>query len=319
MGKYMKKKILFSALGGSLFPDLINYLKDTFELYFHDNNNDLKFEQPEIKFVVSPLISSDNYIDFLKNFIEQNKIDIYIPLIDEELIIVKKKLENYNGVKVICPALDFLKLSLNKYDLMIKLKQENISIIKTIKCNKLDLNKLNFPLIVKPIFGRGSRGVQKVEKKEQVKAYFQFEKHKASEVIIQEFFEGDEYSIGVNVNNLNQLLSVSTRKIFEKKGITIKAKTLKNKKINQLVYSIIDKLKPRGPFNIQLILDKKGELKIFEINPRFSTTLLLSYYSKIDEIKMYLDYYNQNFNGKIIEPKDNLFLKRRWENIFYED
>ena len=309
----MKQRILFSALGGSLFPTLKNYLDNDYEIFFHDSNSDLQYEYPDYNFLKSPKINSKKYIPFLKKYIKSKKIEVYVPLIDEELKIVKKEIEGYMGVKVISPSKDFIKLCLNKLDLMKKLSMENISNIDTYEFSE---NKyLNqFPYIIKPIYGRGSRGVRLVYTKDSF-----FEKnHNNQNLMIQKFISGDEYSVGVNVNNLNQILSISSRKIIEKKGITIKAITAKKEKINKTVKLIVDRLKPCGPFNVQLIIDKQNSINIFEINPRFSTTLLLSYYSGINEIRMYLFYYNKKFKNKLFESRDNLYLKRRWENILYE-
>lgn len=317
MARYIKKRILFSALGGSLFPTLKNYLENKFEIFFHDNNDRLKYEYPNYEFIKSPKVGSCDYIPFLKNYILSKKIDIYIPLIDEELLEVKKSLEGFMNLKVISPNTDFIKITLDKFCLMEKLKNEKISLIESFefKASESIRNLNDYPYIIKPIFGRGSRGIKIVSNKNQLN--YNLNNSNEGE-FIQKFITGTEYTIGVNVNNLNQILSISSRKIIFKKGITIEAVTKKNNLINQTVKKIVKKLKPEGPFNLQLIVDSENNINVFEINPRFSTSLVLSYYSGIREIETYLEYYNKDFKEKFLESKDNLFLKRRWENVFYE-
>ena len=39
-----------------------------------------------------------------------------------------------------------------------------------------------------------------------------------------------------------------------------------------------------GPFNVQLALDSKGDPYVFEINPRFSTSITLTQASGVDEL-----------------------------------
>ena len=77
-------------------------------------------------------------------------------------------------------------------------------------------------------------------------------------------------------------------------------------------------MKPCGPYNVQLFLDKNDEVKIFEINPRFSTTSIMSYEGGVNEIDLFLTYYNSSYKQEIVRPKANLFLRRSWKNNFYE-
>jgi len=310
----MKQRILFSALGGSLFPTLKFFLDSDYEIFFHDKNEKLSYEYPEYNFRPSPEISSEEYIPFLKDYIISKKINVYVPLIDEELIKVKETIEGFKGVKVISPSLNFIKSTLDKFKLMKSLKRDNISKIETFNFENLEKLK-NYPYIIKPIFGRGSRGIQIVSNIDEIKYHLKKQK---SEELIQEYISGVEYTVGVNVNSLNQILSISSRMIIVKRGITIEAKTIRNKQINSIVKSIVKKMEPCGPFNLQLIIDSHNNIKVFEINPRFSTTLILSYYSGINEIKTYLGYYDKKFKSKFEESRSNIYLKRRWENIFYE-
>jgi len=85
-----------------------------------------------------------------------------------------------------------------------------------------------------------------------------------------------------------------------------------------LVEEIVLRLKPLGPFNIQLIRTDKDELKIFEINPRFSTTSILEIAGGLDLIDLYISHYNSEVKLETRYPKEGLVLHRRWESLFYE-
>ena len=80
------KKILISGLGGSLFPYLHDKLKSNYELFYVDLDPDLAKIYPDYNFFPAPAVLDQSYEGFIKNLIEEKQIDIYIPLIDEEII-----------------------------------------------------------------------------------------------------------------------------------------------------------------------------------------------------------------------------------------
>ena len=313
----MKKRILLSGLGGSMFPYLHYQLAGKYDLFYVDCNDRLAYVYPDFNFFKAPKVIDKTYFPFIKEIIEKYNIDFYVPLIDEE-IIDAKKLEGYNNVKTISPTIQFCSLCLNKYLLMKELQNHKLSFIESYTGDKFTYNSDN-TYFVKPIVGRGSRGIRKINSQKQLDAYYILEGYKPNEVLIQEYVEGTEYSIGAAVNNLNQLLIVSIRKIAEKRGITQIATTEKNDLLFGIVEDVVNKLKPFGPINIQLFISPDNEAKIFEINPRFSTTSIMNYAAGINEIDYIIQYLNKDCSSKqILQPKENITLYRRWESIFYE-
>lgn len=310
-----KAKILISGLGGSLFPYLHEQLKDKYDLFYVDNNIHLKEIYPNYNVYHLPLVNSPNYLNEIENIIAKNKITIYIPLIDEEIAPITEAFSN--KLIVIAPVLDFVKLALNKYELMLKLNEKCISLIESYTADNYNF-EMAYPIFLKPIFGRGSRGIFKISNREQYEAYFKlYPKYSKKDILVQEFVEGQEYTIGVLTNNLNELIVVNSKKVLQKNGITQMAVIENNELINDVVKKIIAEFKPSGPFNVQLYITPDNKIKIFEINPRFSTTTVMSYAAEIDEVSLFLNFYNKNYNSEIIFPEDGLNLYRRWENVFY--
>ena len=66
---------------------------------------------------------------------------------------------------------------------------------------------------------------------------------------------------------------------------------------------------PEGIFNVQLIENQNGELYIFEVNPRISTTACLAVHLGCDPIKNYFD---NSDNTRITLPE--VKLTRTWHN-----
>lgn len=311
------KKLLISGLGGSFFPYLHNQLDGKFDLYYVDNNIDLKNVYPDYNFHHVPLVTDKNYLNVLDQIISHNDIDAYLPLIDEEIELVIKRFSE--KLIIIAPNSKFVKLCLNKFDLMAKLDQKNLSVIKTYTADNYS-EELPYPIFLKPISGRGSRGICKIDNKEQYNAFFMlYNQYSPCDILVQENIIGQEYTIGVLTNNLDDIIVINSKKVLSKKGITQRAVTEVNESITSLVKKIVSELKPQGPFNIQLFIDNNNEIKIFEINPRFSTTTIMSYAANIDEVSLFLDHYDKKYSLKILEPKEGLNLFRRWESLFYNN
>lgn len=312
-----KPKLLLSGLGGSLFPYLHEKLKESYELFYVDADSSLKKLYPNYNFFPAPLVTAPSYINFITELINKHKIDVYIPLIDEEIEVAHKIKQLVPSLKLLSPTLAFSLLSMRKDLLMQELHKHKISSIPTWTGDAFNWED-GKEYFVKPISGRGSRGIRKINSKQELEAYYILEKYKPQDILIQECIKGQEYTVGVLINENDDILYISCRKILIKKGITIKAITENNPQIETAIQEINKQLKPKGPINVQLYITPEGEIKIFEINPRFSTTSIMSYEDGKDEIGLWLKFFDKKYTDSIIRPKEKLILHRRWENVFYE-
>ena len=311
------RKILISGLGGSLFPYLHDKLKSNYELFYVDLDPELAKLYKDYNFFPAPAVLDQSYEVFIENLIKNNKIDIYIPLIDEEIQKAHQVKKLFPDLLLVVPTLEFSELCLNKEKLMHKLSELNISVIETKLGSELTANE-KFPVFVKPTYGRGSRGIRVINSLKEFEAYVILEKYNADEVIVQDNIQGTEYTVGVLSNNLNQILSISSKKVISKKGITIQAVTENNDLIEDVVLKINEKLKPCGPYNVQLFIDNNNRIKIFEINPRFSTTSIMSYEGGVNEIDLFDIMYGKTNNSNFVRPKAGIILRRSWKNNFYD-
>lgn len=312
-----KTKLLISGLGGSLFPYLHEKLKERYSVFYVDADASLSALYPDYQFFPAPLVRDASYPAFIKQLIRDHGIEVYIPLIDEEIEVAHAIAREIPGLKLISPALPFCKLSLRKDLLMRELEKLGISSIPTWTGDTFQWQdgKIYF---VKPISGRGSRGIRRISTPQELEAYYTLEKYAPSEILVQECITGQEYTVGALISASGDLIYTSSRKILAKKGITIKAVTVNDAVIDVAVQKINALLQPKGPVNIQLYITDEGAVKIFEINPRFSTTTIMSYEDGQDEIGLWLNYYDTPFRQEVMHPAAGLVLQRRWENVFYE-
>jgi carbamoyl-phosphate synthase large subunit len=264
-----------------------------------------------------PPARNERFEEVIENLIKSEGIEYYAPLIDEEIPKAHAIASRINQMKLISPTSRFVELCLDKYLLMQELSGQDISYVRTFLGND-SRDDMGYPIFVKPRIGRGSRGIRKIESADQFNAYFKLNNYDKEDVIVQKYYAGAEYSVSVTVNNLNKLISVVPKKIILKKGITIHAVTETSASIADVCGDIVNKLKPSGPFNVQLIV-VDGNIKIFEINPRFSTTSILSCEAGVNEFELCIESYNNEDVSKIESFREGVYLYRRWESCFYED
>lgn len=308
------KKIILSGAGGSVFPYLFSKLENKYEVHVMDSDEKVSLMYKDKNVHIVPKVNDNNFESVIIKIIKDNQIDIYIPLIDEEIvkaIVIGKKL----GIKILSPTRTFVELCLDKYKLMNMLRDENISSIETEFANNFT-QKFDFPIFLKPNIGRGSRGIQMVSNLNEMEAYFLLAEYNKNEILVQPFIGGEEYTVSVTVNNLNKLISIIPKLVFSKEGITKHAKCVNNEIIINKCREIVEKLNPCGSFNVQLKL-YNNDIYIFEINPRFSTTLVLSIAAGVNEIDLAIENYNREY-VEYIKEFSEMKLIRRWENFFYE-
>jgi carbamoyl-phosphate synthase large subunit len=243
-------------------------------------------------------------------------VDYYIPLIDEEIPLAWALAKKLPRLRIIAPRLEFVNLCRDKYRLMKRLEREGLSRVQTGKADQR-ASPRRFPLFVKPRTSRGSRGTYRVETPEELRAAVVLGRLHPKDVLIQEFLNGTEYTVSVVVDNANRLLAIVPKRVIVKKGITLHAVTEKNSLITDVCKRMVEKLRPCGPCNVQLKIDR-GTVKIFEVNPRFSTTSVLTCEAGVDEFSLCIESFNKKGVRYSNSFKEGLFLYRRWENCFYE-
>ena len=211
------------------------------------------------------------------------------------------------------PPLDFIKIHLNKLSSNQFLLNKNLPAPNFLRA---DLGSIEFPCIVKPINGRGSRNVFLANNEKEVNAQIIIARKKKSEFILQEYISGQEFTVNISANEDGELKAIVPVLVKIKKGITISADLSKDKDVIEGCKKIHNTYKVGGCYNIQLIKDKNGLIKPFEINPRISTTSCLSIAAGVDFIENFLNKKNKSDISlqNSFEYNSKLSLRRFWYN-----
>ena len=312
----MKKKklnVLITCAGGSASLYYAKHLKKSYGIFLADASEKTIARFQGFPFVQIPFGNDKRFFSVLDQLVKRWKIDVILPGADEELIPVSQYCEKHPCVTGIIPREDFIKLCLNKTRLMQVLDKEKISHLLPFK----SVSQIRYPAIVKPVYGRGSKGVHRVTNASALRGYLALYGKRFSDVLVQPHIEGVEWTVSVIVNDQNQLIGIVPKRIIEKRGITRVAVTEKNRVIEKLCKQLVERFQPAGPFNVQLKMFK-GVPYVFEINPRLSTSSVLTDVAFGNELDLFVKARGQKRLTRVPKMKTGVFLYRYEENVFIQ-
>ena len=280
------KNVLMTCAGGAGSLLLAESLKRTYRVHLADANDMNPAVASEFPFRKIPFGADPVFPDAVRSLIKEWSIDVVAPGADEELAPLSRLREEHL-VECVMPTGAFIDLCLDKCALMQALNSEGISHLLPFARP----DDVRYPAIAKPVRGRGSRQVHRLENASHLQGYLALYDTDFSRTLVQPAVDGVEYTVSVVVNNHNVLIGVVPKRILEKRGITRSAVTEKNDIIAAACQRIVERLRPCGPFNVQLKL-YDGVCSIFEINPRLSTTAVLTEEAFGNEIELYIRYFD---------------------------
>ncbi len=310
MGVKSSANILVTCAGGAGSLDLVQSLKDSYGIFLCDANPYVAARYAGFPFQEIPFGSHIQFEQRIRELIQKWHIDWIVPGADEELLPLTSLVEQ-GVVKCVMPQKKFIENCLNKKTLMNILNEKKISNLVPFHT----MEKVNFPAIMKPIRGRGSRGVHRVESQDQLQGYLSLYGKKDLDVLVQPYVEGQEYTVSVIVNNRNRLLGIVPKRVISKHGITRAAVSEKNDAIVKTCTHIVEALHPYGPFNVQLKM-YEGTCFVFEINPRLSTTAILTEKAFGNEIELCIRYYDCEHCSSLPTLHEGILLLRHEAHCF---
>jgi carbamoyl-phosphate synthase large subunit len=122
-----------------------------------------------------------------------------------------------------------------------------------------------FPVLAKPRFGKGSRGIVKIEDESDLRYIIS----KRDDLVFQEYLPGTEYTVDV-LSDLSgkPLMAVPRIRMQTKAGISTKGRVLRDPSLEIDCMKIAEYIGIRGPCCIQMKESEEGRLKLIEVNPR---------------------------------------------------
>ena len=220
------------------------------------------------KFYRVPKCNELEYMGKISQIINHENISLILPVSEPEIrYFFKNTIESINNIPLILANSLTLSIGLDKLKTIEFLKQNNLSYPKTQKQNEnLDID---YPIIAKSNTGSGSKSILKIEDElDLIYTTRKFPHH-----ILQEFLpeEEGEFTCGLFCSSKGEIRYI----VFKRNllsGFSVFGEVVENEQINSILVELALKLKLKGSINVQLRL-VKGIPKVFEINPRFSSTV----------------------------------------------
>ena len=250
-----------------------------------------------------------------------------IDIVDEKACLEFARSENIDGVLTVATDFGVLtsnfiaeKLELpglkyeaakrikNKYEVRKKLTMSHVddSQVAIEVTNNTNIESLNiqFPVIVKPCDGSGSRATQKVEKKEELSSACKMaiESSMAKKALVETFIRGHEYGVeSIVIDGTIHVLAIMKKMMtdppyYAELGHQIPSELSKEmeQKIEKCVIKAIEALEiNHGAVNMDLILNDSGEIHIIDIGARMGGNLIgthiVPYGTGIDYVKALLE------------------------------
>lgn len=295
----MRKKVLIPNRG-VIALDIIDSLKsiglETILLYSPDDSHSLpvKIADKVIKFYSSRL--KDSYLDI--EAIVEKAIELKVDYIHPGYGFLAEEPEFFrmcekNNIKIIGPGSEILEIVRNKIELRKIAEKLGLNILQYSRIikNSIDFdsieNEFKYPLIIKPLFGSGGKGIKVAEDKKDVQnkinEILRREEIQEQGIFIEEFFPNAHHIEIPFVRDINGNIlffpeiesSIQRRfqKIFqESPSINIKEK-LRNSLYGDSK-KIIEKINYLGLGYIEFIVNKNTAY-FSEINPTYQTNTLI--------------------------------------------
>jgi len=268
------------------------------------------------KHYIVPRISDSNYINVLLNICMEENVKLIISTIDTELLILSQNKEIFEekGIRIAISDTKVIEICNDKLKTFQFFKENNIPTVETFSYCQVDkIEKLNYPLFIKPCSGSASINTYKINSRKELDFFINY----IDNPVIQEYAEGKEFTMDILADFNGKVLNVVPRERIEvRAGEINKGRTVRDEKIIEYVKNITEKLGAIGPVTIQCF--KKGnEIKFTEINPRIGGGYPLSFAAGANYpellIRMVL---GEKVVPRLGEFEENLIMLR-WEDAVF--
>lgn len=266
------------------------------------------------QFYTIPPANSPRYLSTLSAICRRERIQLLIPIIDAELLIIARARERFErrGIAVPLPSAAAVRMCNDKYRTYQFFTEHGIPTVQSWLPTNLPPHP-RFPLVVKPRGGVSSRDVYQADSPTEL----QWILRRVQQPIIQALLRGQEYTIDVFADYDRRVISAVPRQRLETKaGISVKGVTTHQPLLISWAVRIAKALGLVGPANIQCFLTER-RVRFLEINPRFSGTLPLTIAAGVNSPHLLLKLLaNQRLRSRLGKHRSGVVMVRHWDERF---
>lgn len=219
-------------------------------------------------FYLIPRIAEDGYIDAIISVCKKEQTDLIVPTIDTELLKLsncRQEIESRTDARLLLSREDVIQICRDKKRTQDFFEEYGFGVPRRLSAEDLRNGDYTFPLFLKPEDGSSSINTFKIRNENEL----QFFRSYVEKPLIQEFIEGQEFSVDVFCDfDGNPITIVPRERLATRGGEIAKGRIIKDRDIIMDVQRLLAILKPMGHITIQCMKTERGIVYI-EINPRF--------------------------------------------------
>lgn len=212
-------------------------------------------------------MKEQNYIQELVDICIADKIDLVMPTIDTDLLVLSQNVDKFEaiGTKVLVSKPEKILICRDKNNTGDFFESCGLRAPKTYN----DYKEYNgsFPCFIKPKNGSSSINAFKVKDVEELEVYA----NQVDDYIIQPFVEGREFTIDIFCDFEGNPIFITPRERLQvRAGEVLKTQIYMDETMIDESKKLIEGFKTCGPMTVQLIQDKSTGVNYYiEINPRY--------------------------------------------------
>ena len=274
-GTKMRQPVLITGVGGPAGKNTAAYFRARGFFVIGTDVREVPVEVDE--FYPVPLALEPSYMPAIISIIRAKSPTLFIPTVTEELNIVARHKDEIEaaGCRVFISPPDAVDIANDKLKTARFLEARGFGVPRTLEGSapmELVVKELGLPLLAKPVFSRGGRGVLVYWTADELS------RERREDIIFQEFIPGEEYDVNLFIGDDGWVLSaVALRKTELKEGITGNAASVERAVVPEVVELAVNASRAlglSGPLDVDIRLRADSTPALLEINARLGGNVL---------------------------------------------
>lgn len=241
---------------------------------------------PPDRRLLLPMAKDPTFAASVDSACDQFGVRVLIPTVDVELPILAGRRDRLTeiGVLLAAPSRHTLDTCLDKLALA-RACAGVLPVPRTEPLGPAAAVGREFPVIVKPRRGAGSRGIHLVETAAALADF-----GADDDQLVQDLLPGDEYSVDVLAGADGRVVAAVPRsRLRVDSGVAIAGATFHDPELEHAATAVARAVGLVGVANVQLRRDRQGRAALLEVNPRFPGALPLTIAAGVDMPSLVVD------------------------------
>jgi carbamoyl-phosphate synthase large subunit len=236
--------------------------------------------------VLVPAGLSGEFVPVLLDWCRSFGVDVLFPTVDVELPTIAAMRDGFSaiGVAVASPSLSTVEICLDKLSLADRCAGV-LPVPRTEVLGPAAAVGRQYPVVVKPRRGAGSRGISFVESEAELLALGSDDTR-----LVQDMLPGAEFSVDVFADLAGHVVAAVPRsRLRVDSGVSVAGATLHDQELEHAARRVATAIGLTTVANVQLRRDREGRAALLEVNPRFPGAMPLTIAAGVDMPSLTLD------------------------------